>query len=527
MVMRLGLVVAAVLAGVVGIGAGKPGKPPPAQPPPGAQMSSSLEYVARVPGTSQVVEGKFDKVRGKPILILTGRFGFKTLDVSNPRDVKVLDTFQPAQILGPSGYWQDEDMDIDTRRKLIIGALDPRHDNVDQASCPGIGAAAAKTRNARCKSGFYVISYADPTDLKQVGEFVELPAGHTVSCVEKCKYVWTGGPARRDDQAALGPYVAGGRGDGRPIWVTDLRDAANPKVFPDPIDLWRNDGATDYSHDVDVDDKGIAWTSGRGGLLGYATQGKWRDPRTDTVRKATPWDPILVAGGGIPGGPDGVAQPQNDFIHNAARPLNGKIRASGVPNGNVVIMTEEDFAPPCSNSGRIVAADITDSLGGEPATNSTPATPYRMKALSAFHPTQDAPDTTSPSGSCSAHYFEVSGSTVAAAWYGQGLRLIDASDARNLRQVGYYYVTGTDPATNPSSSSWDVAWRGDYIYLFDMSRGVEILKLKGGPGKSARLPTVTEAAGARPTSDPLAARPVSSLEPGALVCPLFEVPGQE
>ena len=55
-------------------------------------------------------------------------------------------------------------------------------------------------------------------------------------------------------------------------------------------------------------------------------------------------------------------------------------------------MTEEDFTGPCSASGRIVAADITDSLGGEPATNSTPAQPYRMNALSAFHPTQDAGD---------------------------------------------------------------------------------------------------------------------------------------
>ena len=140
-------------------------------------------------------------------------------------------------------------------------------------------------------------------------------------------------------------------------------------------------------------------------------------------------------------------------------------------DGNVVLMTEEDFTGPCDQGGRIVAADITDSLGGEPAASSTPAQPYRMKALSAFHPTQDAPDTTAPITECSAHYFEVSGSTVAAAWYGQGLRLIDASNARNLRQVGYYYVTGTDPATNPSSLSWDTAWRGDLIYLFDMAAG--------------------------------------------------------
>ena len=81
--------------------------------------------MTRVPGTGQVVEGKFDKVRGRDVLIITGRFGFKTLDVSDPANPEVLDTFQPPEILGPNGYWQDEDMDIDVRRNLIIGALDP------------------------------------------------------------------------------------------------------------------------------------------------------------------------------------------------------------------------------------------------------------------------------------------------------------------------------------------------------------------------------------------------------------------
>ena len=98
----------------------------------------------------------------------------------------------------------------------------------------------------------------------------------------------------------------------------------------------------------------------------------------------------------------------------------------------------------------------------------------------------------------------MAGSTVAAAWYGQGLRLIDASDARNLRQVGYFYVTGTDTTTNPSSLSWDVAWRGDLVYLFDMSRGIEILRMAGGPSASSLLPTVEEPG---VQVDPLAARP--------------------
>ena len=101
---------------------------------------------------------------------------------------------------------------------------------------------------------------------------------------------------------------------------------------------------------------------------------------------------------------------------------------------------------------------------------------------------------------------------------GRGCALIDASNARNLRQVGYYYVTGTDAATNPSSLSWDIAWRGDLVYLFDMDRGIEILRLKGGPHASASLATVREP---KRGPDPLAAVPVSGLTPGSLVCPLF------
>ena len=176
-----------------------------AEAPPGAVISDSLEYVARVPDSAGIVEGKFDTVGKREILVTTGRFGFKTYDVSDPESPQLLDTFQPADILGANGYWQDEDMDLDVRRNLIIGALDPRHDDVDQTACPGTGT----TRNPACRSGFYVISYEDPANLRQVGDFVELPAGHTSSCIENCHYVWTGGPARRNDQADLGAFHPG------------------------------------------------------------------------------------------------------------------------------------------------------------------------------------------------------------------------------------------------------------------------------------------------------------------------------
>jgi hypothetical protein len=56
-----------------------------------------------------------------------------------------------------------------------------------------------------------------------------------------------------------------------------------------------------------------------------------------------------------------------------------------------------------------------------------------------------------------------------------------------------------------------------------MSRGIEILRFVRNPSASELLPTVREPA---PRADPLAARSVSGLTPGSLVCPLFETPGQ-
>jgi hypothetical protein len=482
------------------------------QPPPGAAMSDNLKYVKRVPGTGQVVEGKFDRVDGTQVLVLTGRFGFKTFDVSDPTDPQPLDSFIPSD-LAAGGYWQNEDMELDTRRKLIIGALDPRHTDNPLAACP----AGGSVRNVNCKSGFYVISYEDPSHLEQVGDFVELPSGHTSSCIDDCRYIWTGGPARRDDQGWLGPILTEPRpiGDGRPIWVTDLTDPSNPIVHNDPIDLWRNDGYTDYSHDVNVDDQGIAWVSGRGGIRGWATDGLHRDPYTDQVRQATPFNPVLVAGGGV----GGTAQPVM-FMHNSERPTSGAVKASGVADGNVLVGTEEDFTTPCGSSGKIVLSDLTDSWGGEGSANSTLDHPYRMQALDSFHPFIDTPETANPDLGCSAHYFEVRASTLAGGWYGQGLRLLDISNARDVRQIGYYRVTGTSDG-NPSSNSWDTEWRNDrLVYLFDMSRGVEILRLRNGAHASDAMQTVTAPNVAR---DSFAAEPVSTLDgSGRLICPLFK-----
>ena len=303
----------------------------------------------------------------------------------------MLDTFQPPEILGANGYWQDEDMDIDVRRNLIIGALDPRHDDVDQASCPGIGTLGSKNRNPGLPLRLLRHLVRDPENLRQVGDFVDLPAGHTVSCIDDCHYVWTGGPARRNDQADLGPFTPGGRGDGRPIWVTDLRNPTQAEGVPAadrPLAQRRADrllarrGRRRQRHRLDERSRRAARLRDPGQVARSADgQGPERAGRG--IRSSSP---AAASRAGR------TASPSRRPTSSTTRPARSAARSSaaGVPDGNVVLMTEEDFTGPCSQSGRIVAADITDSLGGEPATNSTPAQPYRMKALSAFHPTQDA-----------------------------------------------------------------------------------------------------------------------------------------
>ena len=107
------------------------------------------------------------------------------------------------------------------------------------------------------------------------------------------------------------------------------------------------------------------------------------------------------------------------------------------------------------------------------------------------------------------------------AWYGQGLRLLDVSNARDVRQIGYYRVTGTDAETNPTSLSWDLAWNGRYVYLFDMDRGIEVLKLKRGTHARAAS-SFRSVAAPNAGPDPYAMKPASSLSRGQMICPTFD-----
>ena len=88
-------------------------------------------------------------------------------------------------------------------------------------------------------------------------------------------------------------------------------------------------------------------------------------------------------------------------------------------------------------------ADLGDDVHlDEPAVNSTPANPYRMKTLDTFHPAQDTRETVDPTLGCSAHYFDVKRNLVAYSWYDQGTRILDISNPAKPIQVAYYRPDG-------------------------------------------------------------------------------------
>ena len=427
--------------------------------------------------------------KGKDVMLVTGRFGLKTYDLSDPAKPKLLDEITAEQLRLPgdppysasnatSTFWQTEDMDVDNKRKLALLSRDRRAYRGSTSRSPGDPDPNGATNIA----GVYVIDAKNPADLKLLS-FEQLPTGHTTSCINDCEWLWTGGPAPTTAQEQAGWL------GGRPIIVTDLRDPRNPVGYPQkPVDLFRQDGVTAYAHDVDVDEAGIAWVAGLGGTRGYHTKGLHWDPVQRKLRWATPLDPVPYAGGGL--SPQttsekfnpGVSRlsPLSDgnaggWMHNSWRPVGKDApRDPRYKTGQLLLGTEEWFGPAsnaCREEGKFTISSLKGSYNGE-GWRSTPEKPFRMQAVGSWAPADNEGTTYPTTGSCSAHYFDVDGSLVTYAWYGQGTRFLDISDPEKPIQVAYYRPDG--------GNVWASYLHDGYIYTADAARGVDVLRFKKG-----------------------------------------------
>ncbi|QFU92314.1 LVIVD repeat-containing protein [Amycolatopsis sp. YIM 10] len=420
-------IVTALPAGACGEEDGPEPKAAPAAGAPGAVKN--VEAVGNVPDAQGAIALEFLDYGGRDVMVVSGEFGLKSYDLANPTAPKLIGE------LSLPGMWETENTEVDRKRKLVFLARDPR-------------AFGGNTQTG--ESGIYVVDVKNP-EKPVVRSYVRVPAGHTTSCVNDCQYLWTGGPAKAANQPA--------DWGGRPIWVTDIRNPAKPKVHPEPIELARNDGKTDYVHDVQVDQTGVAWVSGRGGVRGYWTKGWHRDPVQGKWRKATPIAPVPYAGGGV----EETAAPSK-FMHNSLRP----VEHGPWGENNLIYAVEESFLDGCAGDGVLVISSLEGSYGGE-GWRSTPEDPFRMKTVGTWGVAgQEGSDPAS--GDCSAHYFDKRGDILVQSFYAQGTRFLDVSDPTDPKQIAYHR-----PA---DAASWAPYWHKGLVYVADNTRGVDILKLK-------------------------------------------------
>jgi hypothetical protein len=447
--------------------------PASAQTAPPAGDIKNFEFIRNLGGMNSMTSINVLNYGDRDVLVAVGRFGVRTFDLSDPTDPKALDHL-PSTDLRVEGdtsgtFWQSESTNVDQRRKLIFLSRDPR-------------AYGGNQNNPNHKSGVYIVDARDPDNLELV-LFHEIPAGHTSTCINDCQYLWTGGPALRDDM----PRDWGGR----PVWVTDIRNPREPYTYEQPIDMGRNQGITDYAHDVQVDNAGIAWVSGRGAVRGYHTLGRHFDPVLRRHRVATAWDPIPYAGGG---GPEAWAATGPAVMHNSERPVDGMpgerkglgLRDAERPDrpwlsdgadyaqhgfaaGELLYATHEDFnSLDCAGRGRFYIVSLKGSYGGE-SWRATPDNPFRLDVVSSWHPTDTGEAVNPNTNNCSGHYFRMKDGLVYMSWYGQGTRVLDVRDPRNPVQVAYFRPNG--------GSSYTPMLYKDLVFVADSSRGVDILRL--------------------------------------------------
>jgi hypothetical protein len=357
--------------------------------------------------------------------VIGARFKGDHMYVTSVTGLSIYDVSDPAAPTEvgrlPLPHFENEDVDLGGDILLISN---------DAAESTGI---------------LHVIDIEDPTTPELLTSFqmggnpAEGGPGHTASCILECKFAWVT--------------------DGGKMKVIDLRDPTAPvdlKNFKPPI------GGLS-THDVQVDGNGIAWIAGFNGTAGYKIPADYEGPgdeelvaRTNFKAEST-YDENFGTGDG---------STFNDFIHH------NSLRRK---NGEVLYVTEEDYTRPgCRGAGSFQTWKVPTTRKGLPTGKDL--TPLDMWATEAVTEAMETPPGSSNpvTAMCSAHYFDLEKNIVAQGWYEQGVRFLDVSDPKNVRQIGYYIP--------PSAMTWaayfpptDQSLRTAYV--FDATHGIDVLRI--------------------------------------------------
>ncbi len=395
-----------------------------ASDPTGLIASDNVEVLGAVPNPG-VIGAKF---RGEHMFVST-LTGLTVYDVSTPEA-----PFEVGRLALP--HFENEDVDLGGDILLISN---------DSAESYGL---------------LFVIDISDPTDptlrsvldMKTTAVEAQLfvGPGHTASCILECQFAWVT--------------------DGGGYLVVDLRDPDNPAMVghqPTPAA-----GSLGITHDVQVDETGLAWTVGFGGTAAFEIPAYYDG--TEVL------EPLVSTGDNANsryietfGLDDGSSV--NDFIHhNSLR----------VGDSDVVYVTEEDYnRPGCRGAGSFQRWHLP--MEEDPDTGERFITGADMTNIDMWV-TELLADTAAPAAMCSAHYFDVRDGLVAQGWYEQGLRLLDVT-GDEIRQVGYFVP--------PQAMTWAAYFpptdpTGEIVYSFDASHGIDVLRIDLGDGGAGEAATV-------------------------------------
>jgi hypothetical protein len=469
-------------------------KPATAQGIP-TQTSDNIEKLADIPGTI-AISGVFS--RTAPYFYVSGLNRVAVIDVSNPREPKQVGTLNNA-------VFENEAMTAGERRlpdgkiqRFVLVGNDLFQTEGDPRGIErGFGAGGRE---------LIIVDVTDPAKPAIIGRTPtsEAQGGattstHTVACMNAdCT-------------------VAYSAGDEEGFSIFDLSDLTQPrqvKTVKSPAGQPNPVFSTGGGHHWQVDGAGVAWHTGAGGTAAFDI--------TD------PLNPQPLNGTDA----NGIKSPYNDFIHhNSQRPNARAFRpgqAPSVTNGNVALVTEEDYANDgdelvCERSGSFQTWEVPslDGAAYQAANPKRETGKGTMRVLDTIQaPAEAGGGLSAPAGAfCSAHWFDYHQSgTIAMGHYQAGLRLIDVRNARDLKQTGF--------ATGGGTEVWDAYWvpqrdangtvvpgrKTNIVYTVDAIRGVEAFEVKnlppdlpvtGDDGGRGTFPSSSELASAKcgaPTS---------------------------
>jgi hypothetical protein len=121
---------------------------------------------------------------------------------------------------------------------------------------------------------------------------------------------------------------------------------------------------------------------------------------------------------------------------------------------HVMLVTDEDMHNGCGSAGGVVAVRLSGDL------RSTTELSEWFIPLG------------TPAPVCSVHVFSSQGDLAFFGSYNAGLQVVDYSDPANPRRAGQYIAEGT--------TAWGAQYHRGYVYMGDMSRGLDVLRWSPG-----------------------------------------------